>query len=103
MNLFSTFLIRLKNNKLIVLLFIIVTVLVFFLFYQKKTMEHQMDLKIQFIEQKNILRDELDDLIDEHDDLLEEYGDLNEQLFQKDSLIQEQISEIRRSPQQSES
>jgi hypothetical protein len=86
---------RLKNNKLIVLLFIIVTVLVFFLFYQKKTMEHQMDLKIQFIEQKNILRDELDDLIDEHDDLLEEYGDLNEQLFQKDSLIQEQISEIR--------
>ena len=95
MSLFSTFLIRLKNNKLIVLLFIIVTVLVFFLFYQKKTMEHQMDLKIQFIEQKNILRDELDDLIDEHDDLLEEYGDLNEQLFQKDSLIQEQISEIR--------
>ena len=95
MNLFSTFLIRLKNNKLIVLLFIIVTVLAFFLFYQKKTMEHQMDLKIQFIEQKNILRDELDDLIDEHDDLLEEYGDLNEQLFQKDSLIQEQISEIR--------
>ena len=95
MNLFSTFLIKLKNNKLIVLLFIIVTVLVFSLFYQKKTMEHQMDLKIQFIEQKNILRDELDDLIDEHDDLLEEYGDLNEQLFQKDSLIQEQISEIR--------
>ena len=95
MNVFSTFLIRLKNNKLITLLFIIVTVLVFFLFYQKKTMEHQMDLKIQFIEQKNILRDELDDLIDEHDDLLEEYGDLNEQLFQKDSLIQEQISEIR--------
>ena len=96
MNLFSTFLIRLKKNKLIVLLFIIVTVLVFFLFYQKKTMEHQMDLKIQFIEQKNILRDELDDLIDEHDDLLKEYGDLNEQLFQKDSLIQEQISEIRK-------
>ena len=95
MNLFSTFLIRLKNNKLIVLLIIIVTVLVFFLLYQKKTMEHQMDLKIQFIEQKNILRDELDDLIDEHDDLLEEYGDLNEQLFQKDSLIQKQISEIR--------
>ena len=95
MNLFSTFLIRLKNNKLIVLLIIIVTVLVFFFLYQKKTMEHQMDLKIQFIEQKNILRDELDDLIDEHDDLLEEYGDLNEQLFQKDSLIQEQISEIR--------
>jgi hypothetical protein len=58
-------------------------------------MKKQMDLKIQFIEQKNILRDELDDLIDEHDDLLEEYGDLNNQLYQKDSLIQEQIAEIR--------
>jgi hypothetical protein len=58
-------------------------------------MEQQMDLKIQFIEQKNTLRDELDDLIDEHDDLLNEYGDLNNQLFQKDSLIKKQIIEIR--------
>ena len=95
MNLFLNFFSRIKNNKLIVLLFVVVAVLVFSLIYQKKTMEHQMDLKIQFIEQKNILRDELDDLIDEHDDLLEEYGDLNEQLFQKDSLIQQQIGEIR--------
>ena len=95
MNLLLNFFSRIKNNKLIVLLFVVVTVLVFSLIYQKKTMEHQMDLKIQFIEQKNILRDELDDLIDEHDDLLEEYGDLNEQLFQKDSLIQQQIAEIR--------
>ena len=95
MNLLLNFFSRIKNNKLIVLLFVVVTVLVFSLIYQKKTMEHQMDLKIQFIEQKNILRDELDDLIDEHDDLLEEYGDLNEQLFQKDSLIQQQIGEIR--------
>ena len=95
MNLLLNFFSRIKNNKLIVLLFVVVTVLIFSLIYQKKTMEHQMDLKIQFIEQKNILRDELDDLIDEHDDLLEEYGDLNEQLFQKDSLIQQQIGEIR--------
>ncbi len=95
MNLLLNFFSRIKNNKLIVLLFVVVAVLVFSLIYQKKTMEHQMDLKIQFIEQKNILRDELDDLIDEHDDLLEEYGDLNEQLFQKDSLIQQQIAEIR--------
>ena len=95
MNLLLNFFSRIKNNKLIVLLFVVVTVLIFSLIYQKKTMEHQMDLKIQFIEQKNILRDELDDLIDEHDDLLEEYGDLNEQLFQKDSLIQQQIAEIR--------
>ena len=95
MNLLLNFFSRIKNNKLIVLLFVVVAVLIFSLIYQKKTMEHQMDLKIQFIEQKNILRDELDDLIDEHDDLLEEYGDLNDQLFQKDSLIQQQIGEIR--------
>jgi hypothetical protein len=95
MNRLKVLLLNLKNKKVIVFLYLVITTLVFFMFYQKKTMEHQMDLKIQFIEQKNILRDELDDLIDEHDDLLEEYGDLNEQLFQKDSLIQEQISEIR--------
>jgi predicted nuclease with TOPRIM domain len=58
-------------------------------------MEQQMELKVQFIEQKNMLRDELDDIIDEHDNLLDEYGELNEQLHKKDSLIQEQIAEIR--------
>jgi ElaB/YqjD/DUF883 family membrane-anchored ribosome-binding protein len=58
-------------------------------------MEQQMQLKVQFIEQKNMLRDDLDDLIDEHDDLLDEYGDLNEQLSEKDSVIQHQIAEIR--------
>jgi len=58
-------------------------------------MEQQMQLKVQFIEQKNMLRDELDDLIDEHDDLLDEYGDLNDQLSEKDSVIQNQIAEIR--------
>ena len=83
------------NNKAILFLFSVIVFLIFYLFYQKDNMKKQMDLKIQFIEQKNILRDELDDLIDEHDDLLEEYGDLNNQLYQKDSLIQEQIAEIR--------
>ena len=43
-----------------------------------------MELKVQFIEEKNILRDELDDLIDEHDELLDEYGILNDQLEDKD-------------------
>ena len=65
MSFLSNFWVKLKSNKIIVLLIVLVTILIFFLFYQKKTMEHQMDLKIQFIEQKNILRDELDDLIDD--------------------------------------
>ena len=50
---------------------------------------------MEFIEEKNALRDDLDDLIDEHDNLLEEYGDLNNQLVKKDSTIRSQISEIR--------
>ena len=54
-----------------------------------------MEVKVQFIEQKNMLRDQLDDIIDEHEDLLEEYGALNEQLQDKDSLIQSQIAEIK--------
>ena len=84
-----------KNNKILLVLFFLVVFLIVSLFYQRESMKNQMDLKIQFIEQKNILRDELDDLVDEHDELLEEYGALNNQLFEKDSLIQNQIAEIK--------
>jgi hypothetical protein len=83
------------NRKVIILFFGIVLLLIASLFFQQNKMEQQMQLKVQFIEQKNMLRDELDDLIDEHDDLLDEYGDLNEQLHDKDSVIQHQIAEIR--------
>ena len=82
-------------RKIIILFIGIVILLIFSLFFQQNRMEQQMQLKVQFIEQKNMLRDELDDLIDDHDDLLDEYGDLNEQLYEKDSIIQNQIAEIR--------
>ena len=52
-------------------------------------------IRIQYIEEKNALRDDLDDLIDEHDELLDEYGDLNNHLQDSDSIIQGQIIEIR--------
>tara|TARA_B100001939_G_scaffold288292_1_gene259120 strand:- start:392 stop:1183 length:792 start_codon:yes stop_codon:yes gene_type:complete len=58
-------------------------------------MQKQMDIKIQFVEEKNQLRDELDDLIDEHDNLLEEYSGLGNQLQVQDSIIKQQISDIR--------
>jgi len=90
------------NRKVIILFLGIVILLIISLFFQqnrmiqqKSRMELKTQLKVQFIEQKNMLRDELDDLIDEHDDLLDEYGDLNEQLYEKDSVIQHQIAEIR--------
>ena len=95
MQYFKSIFTYIKNNKLLIALFILTLLLISSLFYQSESMKKQMDLKIQFIEQKNIIRDELDDLVDEHDELLEEYGDLNNQLFEKDSLIQNQIAEIK--------
>ena len=95
MQYFKSIFTYIMNNKLLVALFILILLLISSLFYQSESMKKQMDLKIQFIEQKNIIRDELDDLVDEHDELLEEYGDLNNQLFEKDSLIQNQIAEIK--------
>ena len=61
---------HIKTNKIIYLLSISIIVLVIFLFVQKKTMQQEMDLKVQFIEQKNMLRNQLDDIVDEHDDCL---------------------------------
>ena len=95
MQYFKSIFTYIMNNKLLIALFILILLLISSLFYQSESMKKQMDLKIQFIEQKNIIRDELDDLVDEHDELLEEYGDLNNQLFEKDSLIQNQIAEIK--------
>ena len=77
-----------KTRNVLIFFIILVSILVSSLFFQKKQMNQQMKLKVQFIEQKNMLRDELDDLIDEHDDLLSEYGDLNQQLYKQDSIIQ---------------
>ena len=84
-----------SSRKIIVFFGLVFLIFISLLFFQQKKMEQQMELKVQFIEQKNMLRDELDDLIDEHDDLLDEYGELNEQLHEKDSVIQHQIAEIR--------
>lgn len=83
------------KKRIIYFFALIVISLVASLYFQKNKMEHQMQLKVQFIEQKNMLRDELDDIIEDHDDLLNEYGELNDKLYKKDSLIQKQISEIR--------
>ena len=83
-----------KRKWLYTLLFVAVGLLVF-LFFQEKKIKKQHAIKMQFIEEKNALRDDLDDLIDEHDNLLEQYGDLNTQLGERDSTIRSQISEIR--------
>ena len=90
---------EIKNSSRLKWLFIvfvfIILSLVSSLFFQKEQMQKQMDIKIQFVEEKNQLRDELDDLIDEHDNLLEEYSGLGDQLQVQDSIIKRQISDIR--------
>ena len=90
---------EIKNSSRLKWLFIVFVFIIFSLvsslFFQKEQMQKQMDIKIQFVEEKNQLRDELDDLIDEHDNLLEEYSALGDQLQVQDSIIKQQISNIR--------
>ena len=83
------------KKRWLILLIVIVVSLLTFLFLQDKKLEKQQALKIQFIEEKNALRDDLDDLIDEHDNLLEQYGEFNLLLDERDSTIRSQITEIR--------
>ena len=90
---------EIKNSSRLKWLFIVFVFIILFLvsslFFQKEQMQKQMDIKIQYVEEKNQLRDELDDLIDEHDNLLEEYSGLGDQLQVQDSIIKQQISDIR--------
>jgi len=95
MNKFQELWLDSSSRKVIIIFSVMILCLVVALFFQQYKMQEEFELKVHFIEEKNILRDELDDLIDEHDDLLEEYGDLNAQLHDKDSVIQNQIVEIR--------
>ena len=83
------------KRRIVYFFLIIIITLLALLYLQKNRMEQVNANWEEEFEERNMLRDELDDIVDEHDDLLDEYGELNEQLHEKDSLIQEQIAEIR--------
>ena len=87
---------KLKRKGLYIIILAVLGIIMYSLvqFFWVLPQERQA-LKMQFIEEKNALRDDLDDLIDGHDNLLEQYGDLNIQLEEKDSTIRSQIAEIR--------
>ena len=89
------FLEKIEKKKGFYVFLVFMLLLVLFLIFKGINQKKQDAIRMQYIEEKNALRDDLDDLIDEHDSLLEEYGDLNNQLQDKDSIIQNQISEIR--------
>ena len=64
--------------------------------WQSARFEQQVALKTQFIEEKNALRDDLDDLIDEHELIKNEHSELNDKLHEKDSVIRAYTSDIKR-------
>tara|TARA_A100001037_G_scaffold59104_1_gene51271 strand:- start:113 stop:973 length:861 start_codon:yes stop_codon:yes gene_type:complete len=82
-------------RKIIIILIIAIISLIAAFFYQSNKIKESHQVSLRQLEEKNILRDELDDLIDQHDNLLNDYGELNTTLEEKDSIIQNQISEIR--------
>jgi hypothetical protein len=85
-----------KTKRIITGLGIAVLLLLISLIWQSRQFEKQVALKTQFIEEKNALRDDLDDLIDEHEFLKDEHSELNEQLFEKDSLISAYAADIKK-------
>ena len=84
-----------SKSKLFYILVVIIIGLIVSLIFKEIRENKQEAIRIQYIEEKNALRDDLDDLIDEHEDLMDEYSDLNDQLHDKDSVIKNQIAEIR--------
>lgn len=85
-----------KSKKIVFLLLGAVVLLLAVVFWQDNRFEEQLALKTQFIEEKNVLRDNLDDLIDEHELLKEEYGDVSEQLTERDSTIKAYAADIKK-------
>ena len=87
-----------KDKKSRMILIALVSALLFmiiFSFWQSEKFDQEIALKTQFIEEKNALRDDLDDLIDEHELLKDEYGEISDQLLEKDSAISAYAKEIK--------
>lgn len=85
-----------KTKRIIMGLGAAVVLLFISLVWQSARFEQQVALKTQFIEEKNALRDDLDDLIDEHELLKDEHSDLNDQLHERDSVIRAYAADIKK-------
>lgn len=85
-----------KTKRIILVLGTAVALLFISLVWQSARFEQQVALKTQFIEEKNALRDDLDDLIDEHELLKNEHSDLNNQLHERDSVIRAYAADIKK-------
>ena len=85
-----------KTKRIILVLGSAVALLFISLVWQSARFEQQVALKTQFIEEKNALRDDLDDLIDEHELLKDEHSELNNQLHERDSIISAYAADIKK-------
>ena len=79
----------LKNKRfrnVIIILTILISLMLVFIIFRENQYQKKIETAIQYEEEKNNLRDNLDDLIDEHELLKDEYGDLSNQL-EKGTLL----------------
>ena len=88
----------LKNKRfrnVIIILTILISLMLVFIIFRENQYQKNIETVIQYEEEKNNLRDNLDDLIDEHELLKDEYGDLSNQLEKRDSTILAYANEIK--------
>ena len=84
-----------KSRRIIILLSVVLSFLLIFMLVRENQYQENIETVIQYEEEKNSLRDNLDDLIDEHEILKDEYGDLSNQLEERDSTILAYADEIK--------
>ena len=76
-----------KSRRVIFILSVLLAFILIFILFRENQYKKNLETVIQYEEEKNSLRDNLDDLIDEHEILKEEYSDLSGQLLDRDSTI----------------
>ena len=84
-----------KSRRVIFILSVLLAFILIFILFRENQYKKNLETVIQYEEEKNSLRDNLDDLIDEHEILKEEYSDLSGQLLDRDSTILAYADEIK--------
>lgn len=84
-----------KPRRIILLLTILLSFFIVLILIRENQYQKNIETVIQYQEEKNNLRDNLDNLIDEHEILKDEYGDLSNQLEDRDSTILAYADEIK--------
>lgn len=84
-----------KSRKVIIILLTFIFGMLIFMISRESQYQKNIETVIQYEEEKNSLRDNLDDLIDEHELLKDEHSDLSDQLEKRDSTILAYANEIK--------